>query len=210
MKQWAKFMDSAFWDEVWRSNADQVMVAERVLQRELATLKPGRALDLGCGDGANALALAAAGWQVTGVDCAASAIALARAAARSQGLDARFLCADFSDWQPDASYDLVISTYALPGGAAGQRTLRKAAQALRPGGTLLVAEWDRSMSAVWGIDAEELTTAAELAAALPELIIEHAERRRIPDMFSDPADPRAQAGAAASIAFLRARKPDSA
>ena len=203
-------MDAAFWDEVWRSDADQVMVAERVLQRELATLKPGRALDLGCGDGANALALAGAGWQVTGVDCAANAIALARATARSQGLDAHFLCADFSDWQPDASYDLVISTYALPGGAAGQGTLRKAARALRPGGTLLVAEWDRSMSAVWGIDAAELTTAAELAAALPELIIEHAERRCIPDMFSDPADPRAQAGAAANIAFLRARKPGSA
>ncbi len=203
-------MDAAFWDEIWRSDADQVMVAERVLQREVATLGPGRVLDLGCGNGANALALAAAGWQVTGVDCAASAIALARAAARSQGLDARFLCADFSDWQPDARYDLVISTYALPAGAAGQGMLRKAAQALRPGGILLVAEWDRSMSAVWGIEAEELTTAAELAAALPELIIEQAELRRIPNMFSDPADPRARAGAAASIAFLRARKPGRA
>ncbi len=203
-------MDAAFWDEVWRSDADQVMVVERVLQCELATLKPGRALDLGCGNGDNALALAAAGWQVTGIDCSAHAIALARAAAQEKGLGARFLCADFSDWQPEASYDLVISTYALPGAAAGQNILRKAAQALRPGGTLLVAEWDRSMSAVWGIDAAELTTAAELAAALPELIIEQAERRRILDMFSDPADPRAQAGAAANIAFLRARKPGSA
>ena len=203
-------MDSAFWDEVWRSDADQVMVVERVLERELAPLKPGRALDLGCGDGTNALTLAAAGWQVTGVDCAANAIALARAAARSQGLDARFLCADFSDWQPEASYDLVISTYALPGGAAGQDTLRKAALALRPGGTLLVAEWDRSMSTVWGVDQEEFTTVAALAAALPDLIIEQAAVRCIPDMFTDPADPRAQAGAAASIAFLRARKPGRA
>ncbi len=203
-------MDAAFWDEVWRSDADQVMVVERVLQRELATLKLGRALDLGCGDGANALALAAAGWQVTGIDCSAHAIRLARAAAQEKGLGARFLCADFCDWQPDASYDLVISTYALPAGAAGQRTLRKAAQALRPGGTLLVAEWDRSMSAVWGIDAEELTTVAALAAALPDLIIEQAAVRCIPDMFTDSADPRAQAGAAASIAFLRARKPGSA
>ena len=203
-------MDAAFWDEVWRSDADQVMVVECVLQRELAPLKPGRALDLGCGDGANALALAAAGWQVTGIDCSAHAITLARAAARSQGLDARFLCADFSDWQPDASYDLVISTYALPAGAAGQRTLRKAAQALRPGGTLLVAEWDRSMSTVWGVDQEEFTTVAALAAALPDLIIEQAAVRCIPDMFTDPADPRAQAGAAASIAFLRARKPGRA
>ena len=203
-------MDAAFWDEVWRSDADQVMVVERVLQRELATLSPGRALDLGCGDGANALALAAAGWQVTGIDCSAHAIMLARAAAQEKGLGARFLCADFSDWQPDASYDLVISTYALPAGAAGQRTLRKAAQALRPGGTLLVAEWDRSMSAVWGVDQEEFTTVAALAAALPDLIIEQAAVLCIPDMFTDPADPRAQAGAAARIAFLRARKPGRA
>ncbi len=203
-------MDAAFWEEAWRSEADQVMVVECVLQRELATLTPGRALDLGCGNGANALMLAAAGWQVTGIDCAASAIELARAAALARGLDARFCCADFSAWQSDAHYDLVISTYALPAGAAAQRTLQTAAQALRPGGTLLVAEWDRSMSAVWGIAAAELTTAAELAAALPELKIEVAEGRSIPDMFSDPADPRGQAGSGAQVAFLRARKPGSA
>ena len=200
-------MDVAFWTEAWRSEADQVMVADRVLQPELATLRPGRALDLGCGNGANALKLAAGGWQVTGIDCAAPAIALARSAAHDQGLDARFHCVDFGEWQPAARYDLVILTYALPAGAAARRVLQTAARALQPGGILLVAEWDRSMSASWGIDAEELTTPAELAAATPGLVIEKAELRCIADMFHDPADPRGSAGPGARVAFLRARKP---
>ncbi|MCY4525112.1 MAG: class I SAM-dependent methyltransferase, partial [Anaerolineaceae bacterium] len=114
-------MDSTFWEDAWRSDADSVMVTERVLQGELESLRPGSALDLGCGNGANTLMLAGAGWRVTGVDCSAQAIALARQAAQARGLDARFICSDFSEWQADARFDLVISTYALPGGAAGQR-----------------------------------------------------------------------------------------
>ena len=200
-------MDSAFWEEAWRSDADSVMVAERILQDELTSLRPGSALDLGCGSGENAMMLAEAGWRVTGVDCSAHAIALAREAARVRGLDVRFLQRDFTTWQPDARHDLVISTYALPAGAAGQGVLRMAAQALFPGGTLLVAEWDRSMGELWGVDSDEFTTVEALVAALPGLNVEEAGLRCIPDMYPDPADPRASHGAGARVAFLRARRP---
>ena len=200
-------MDSAFWEEAWRCDADSVMVAERVPRAELASLRPGCALDLGCGSGENAMMLAEAGWRVTGVDCSARAIALARDAARDRGLDLRFLCRDFTTWRPDTHYDLVISTYALPARAAGQGVLRMAARALVPGGTLLVAEWDRSMGELWGIAADEFTTAEALVAAVPGLIVEEAGLRDIPDMFADPADPRGSHGAGARVAFLRARRP---
>ncbi|MCE2489124.1 MAG: class I SAM-dependent methyltransferase [Anaerolineae bacterium] len=200
-------MDAAFWEDAWRSDADSVMVTERVLQGELESLRPGSALDLGCGNGANTLMLDGAGWRVTGVDCSARAIALARQAAQARGLDARFICNDFSQWQADTRFDLVISTYALPGGAAGQRVLRMAAQALAAGGTLLVAEWDRSMSEVWGVAAVEFTTVTALATAVPDLVVEKAELRSIPDMFVDPAHPRDSHGSLARVAFLRARKP---
>lgn len=200
-------MDSDFWEEAWRSDADNVMVADRLLQGELASLRPGSALDLGCGNGENAMMLAGEGWQVTGVDCSARAIALARDAARVRGLDVRFLCRDFTTWQPDARHDLVISTYALPAGAAGQGVLRMAAQALAPGGTLLVAEWDRSMAGPWGVAADAFTTVEALVAAVPGLIVEEAGLRCIPGFFVDPADPRASHGAGARVAFLRARRP---
>ncbi len=200
-------MDAAFREDAWHSDPDGVMVAERVLQGELESLRPGSALDLGCGNGANALMLAGAGWRVTGVDCSAQAIALARQAAQARGLNARFICSDFSQWQADARFDLVISTYALPGGAPGERVLRMAAQALAAEGTLLVAEWDRSMSDVWGVAAEAFTTVTALATAVPQLVVEKAELRSIPDMFVDPADPRDSHGSLARVAFLRARKP---
>ncbi len=200
-------MDSAFWEEAWRCDVGGVMVAERVLRGELASLRPGSALDLGCGSGENAMMLADAGWRVTGVDCSPRAIAFARDAARVSGLKVRFLCRDFTTWQPDSSHDLVISTYALPAGAAGQGVLRMAAGALVPGGTLLVAEWDRSMGELWGVAADEFTTVETLVAAVPGLIVEEAGLRNIPDMFADPADPRASHGAGARVAFLRARRP---
>lgn len=200
-------MDGAFWEHAWQYDAAGVMVADRVLQGELAPLRPGTALDLGCGNGDNAMMLAGAGWRVTGVDCSAQAIALARRAARDRGLDIRFLCRDFVQWRPDSGFDLVVCTYALPPGAERRRVLRMAAAALAPAGTLLVAEWDRSMGELWGLAADAFTTVEELAAALPALIVEKAELRSIPDMFDDPADPRASHGAAARVATLRARKP---
>jgi cyclopropane fatty-acyl-phospholipid synthase-like methyltransferase len=57
-------------------------------------LKPGRALDLGCGTGTNSLYLARHGWAVVGVDLAATAIHKARRKAREAGLSADFHTAD--------------------------------------------------------------------------------------------------------------------
>src|SRR5262250_3175307 len=83
--------DQSFWEQLWsktlREHGD--MVAHRppnaYLTAEAAGLSPGRALDAGCGHGAETLWLAAHGWHVTAVDFSASALAHARATADALG-----------------------------------------------------------------------------------------------------------------------------
>ena len=164
-------------------------------------------LDLGCGTGLNALMLAERGWSVLGVAWAEFAIDLATEAASSRGLDAQFVVGDITSWEPPGVFDLVISTYALPGGEDSRRTLQTAASALAEGGTLIVAEWDRSMAEGWGFDLDELPTPAEIVDMVPGLDIEAAEVRMISDMFEPSDDSWEQHGPAANIAFVRARKP---
>ncbi|MFE7980484.1 class I SAM-dependent methyltransferase [Streptomyces shenzhenensis] len=84
------------------------------LAEEISSLAPGTALDAGCGEGADAIWLAGQGWQVTGVDI--SAPALARAAADTPtdlAGRATWEKADVTDWQPTEAplYNLVTVSY---------------------------------------------------------------------------------------------------
>lgn len=199
-------LDRDFWDDAYRRDPSQVDVADQFLEAEIEDLEPGTALDLGCGSGTNGLKLARRGWSVTGVDWAEHAIKVARQAATAQGLDAAFIVADITEWMPLREFDLVISTYALPGGDMGRRTLQTAVASLAKGGTLIVAEWDRSMSEVWGFAEGELLTPDQIVALLPGLEIEKAEVRHLENAFPSPDDPRRHAGSTANVAFVRAQK----
>jgi len=200
-------MDKDFWNDAYRKDPSSVNVADQFLEAEIEDLEPGTALDLGCGAGTNALKLAEHGWSVMGVDWAEHAIALATEAAAEKGLDATFVVGDIAEWQPPYKFDLVISTYALPGGDKSRRTLQTAVAALARGGTLIVAEWDRSMSEVWEFGEDDLLSLDEIVGLLPELEIEKAEARYLEDAFPAPDDPRGHKGSAANVAFVRARKP---
>lgn len=108
------------------------------LERELAGVAPGTALDLGCGEGGDALWLARAGWAVTAVDIAPAALAIGKAAQQPDD-DITWVAADLADWRPPATYDLVAasflhSTVELPRDAI----LRRAAGAVAPGGRFIV------------------------------------------------------------------------
>lgn len=98
---------------------------------------PGRALDLACGAGRNALYLAGCGWDVVAVDAAASAIQLVRDRAAGQGLriDARVADLEAGDFAIEpAAYDLICDFFYL------QRDLfPKIREGVRPGG-LFAAE----------------------------------------------------------------------
>ena len=108
-------MDRQAWNQLYAGpDPDSGTGTETHFLAAAAELKPGSAVDLGCGPGALVLGLAELGWRVTGVDFAEAAIDLARAAARDRGLEATFVAADIAQWQPAQPFDLVISAYALP------------------------------------------------------------------------------------------------
>jgi SAM-dependent methyltransferase len=120
-------------DAIWSGNPNVVLVTE------VADLPPGRALDVGAGEGADVLWLAARGWAVTGADI--SSVALARAAqeAQRQRLEVDWRQVDLLNDPPaPASYDLVTAHFMhLPG--PDRRALYAAlADAVVPGGTLLL------------------------------------------------------------------------
>ena len=156
-------MEAAAWDDRYRGS-ELVWSAEpnRWVRQELTGLPPGRALDLACGEGRNALWLARCGWHVVGVDF--SAVALAKAARLAAAVSAgtggtaadgapahlgtapgQVLWVRADVTRPVAlprSVDLVVVAYLQLAAAARRRAMRLAAAALAGGGTLLVVAHD--------------------------------------------------------------------
>jgi 2-polyprenyl-3-methyl-5-hydroxy-6-metoxy-1,4-benzoquinol methylase len=132
------------WSQALREHGDRV--AQRPpnahLTAELAGLPPGRALDAGCGHGAEALWLAARGWQVTAVDFAATALAHARSTADTMGRDVadrvEWIEGDLGVWTPErGGYDLVACLYVHVAGAV-EEMVRRMAAGVAPRGTLFL------------------------------------------------------------------------
>ena len=140
--------DRAYWEQLWaktlREHPDKV--AHRPpnahLIAEIANLRPGRALDAGCGHGAETLWLAAHGWEVTAVDFSASALAQGSSMAEALGADiaARitWVEGDFAVWEPPPDhFDLVVSLYVHVAGSVDEM-VRRLAIGVAPGGTVLM------------------------------------------------------------------------
>lgn len=123
----------------------------RLLQ--LAAVKPGdTALDLCCGTGDVAFALAAAGAQATGVDFSAPmlAVAEARKATVHKPCAPVFLQGDALHTPfPDAHFDVVTISYGLRNLASVDGGLREMWRVLKPGGRLLVLDFGKPDNAVW-------------------------------------------------------------
>jgi SAM-dependent methyltransferase len=110
-------------------------------------LPPGKALDIAAGEGRNALWLAARGWHATAVDFSVVALRRAAALAKEQLCDdvgtLVTLEADVETWAPPArSYDLVLVAYLHLRKQQRSAILAAAAQAVAPGGTLLIVGHD--------------------------------------------------------------------
>jgi SAM-dependent methyltransferase len=161
-------------ETVWSAKPNRFLVAE------VAELPPGRALDLACGEGQNAIWLAGRGWQVTGVDFSEVAVSKARARAEREGVAADFLCADLLEYEPAAgSYELVLLLYFHLPPDGLRLVLGHARAGLAAGGTMVVLGHDRSnmTDGVGGpSDPSVHYTPAEIARELPSLEIEKAER----------------------------------
>lgn len=105
----------------------------------IAELVPGRALDVGCGEGADAIWLARNGWQVTATDISATAIDRARVAATTAGVDVAFDAVDVViDPPPTGGFDLVAISYPALKRTTGLAAVPSIIDAVAPGGHLLV------------------------------------------------------------------------
>ena len=138
-------MDSAQWDDrystselIWTGRANQFVEAH------LADLEPGTAIDLGAGEGRNAVWLASRGWTVTAVDFSQVGLDKAQQLAAEHGVEVATVCADATAWTPDAPADLVVLSYLQLPSEQQRLLLEHAATWLTPGGTLLVIAHDRS------------------------------------------------------------------
>ncbi|MFI6510953.1 class I SAM-dependent methyltransferase [Streptosporangium sp. NPDC050855] len=136
--------EEEFWDgrygeneRLWSGDPNAALV------REVSGLEPGSALDLGCGEGGDAIWLARQGWRVTAVDI--SGVALERAARHAAATAGDV--ADRIDWRrhdlavsfPEGTFDLVSAQFLhSPGDMPRERILRAAASAVAAGGVLLI------------------------------------------------------------------------
>ncbi|MEX0797782.1 MAG: class I SAM-dependent methyltransferase, partial [Acidimicrobiia bacterium] len=156
-------------DLVWSAAPNAALVGE------VSGMNPGRALDLGCGEGRNSIWLAEQGWDVTGVDFSNVAIERARAIAAQRGVSVKWEVADLNEYEPPRRwFDLVVDLYIhlIP---SERRTLtRKAAGAVAEGGTLVILGHDKS-NLVEGYggpqDEKLLHDPEEIASELTELTV---------------------------------------
>jgi SAM-dependent methyltransferase len=140
--------DRDFWEQLWsrtlRERAHDV--ARRPpnahLIAETTGLRPGLALDAGCGHGSDTLWLAAQGWRVTALDFSTAALTHARSVADAAGADLAgrvdWVEADLGSWTPQPRhYDLVACLYVHVAGSV-EEMVRRMGSGVAPGGTLLL------------------------------------------------------------------------
>ncbi len=117
----------------------------RFLVDKSSDLSPGRALDVACGEGRNAVWLAEQGWQVTGVDFSEVALEKASERAELRDVKAEWVLADLLDYRPaPRAFELVIVFYLQVPPAERREILRAAADAVAVGGRLLLVAHDSS------------------------------------------------------------------
>lgn len=173
-------MEAHDWDEryrgatlLWTERPNQFLV------EEISGLRPGRVLDLGTGEGRNAVWLAEQGWQVTAVDFSRVALDRGAAIAQRSGVDVEWVRADLTQYRPvAAAFDLVVILYLHLPPDARRGVLEQAVTALRPGGRLLIVGHDlenRVAGHGGPQDPSVLYTPNRIAAELPGLTMARAQ-----------------------------------
>ena len=183
---------------VWSAEPNRRFAAE------VGGLPPGRALDLACGEGRNAVWLAERGWRVTGVDFSDVALAKAAELAAGRGVEVDWVVADVLGYEPEPhAFDLVAVLYLQLPRDELRHAVRAAVGAVAPGGTLVVLAHDTTNLTVGHggpKDAAVLYTAEDVVPELEEMAVERAEA-------VERTVPLPDGEAVAVDAFVRARRP---
>ena len=204
------------WNQSYSGSVTDYAEPDSAMVDIIDGLTPGWALDIGCGAGGLVVALAQRGWQVTGIDIATKAIEAARKITQTKGVDAELFVADATTWKPNGTFDLITSSFALPGSKSGRASVFESMrESLAPGGTVLLKDFDSAMNRTGFFAGFDLVTVEELTAAFDGLDIirteivdtpthDHGSKRRHPDDYgSKGRQPRERWTAA----LLQARSP---
>jgi SAM-dependent methyltransferase len=180
MKRRFPLFDRSWWSFQWRYLKKHTPWDTQITPPEVMAFvsasRPGRALDLGCGTGTNAITLAKHGWQVTGVDFAPQAILAARRKAVAQHLEIDFRVGDVTDLiMLEGPFDYALDIGCLHSIAPDQqqRYAKGVQRLLRPGATFMLYAW---LPRIWqgkrrGIAAESIQALLEPGMQNQQIVI---------------------------------------
>nr|WP_321481862.1 class I SAM-dependent methyltransferase [uncultured Cohaesibacter sp.] len=161
-----------FWEGLYANASGETSGnPSTALARFAGDRTPGRALDLGCAKGDDAVWLAKQGWQVLGVDIAPAALRHAAANAVRNNVTVRFEQHDLSQSFPDGTFDLISANFLqTPFDLPWADIVRRAAKALSPCGLLLAVTHERVAPWAWSDSEQALPNAKDRFAdlALPQ------------------------------------------
>ncbi len=128
-----------YWDRAYSDPSLVFNTAPNAFLTEVVKgLKPGRALDIGMGQGRNSVYLAKLGWDVTGLDISERGMELARKSAEAAGVRIATIKASMDDFDYGVGqWDLIVATYE------GVSWLEAAAKGLKPGGFIVVEGYSK-------------------------------------------------------------------
>jgi 2-polyprenyl-3-methyl-5-hydroxy-6-metoxy-1,4-benzoquinol methylase len=172
------------WDERYTGLTDHLpgLKPNQVLIDSVSPLRPGRALDIGCGSGAEAVWLACRGWDVTALDVSAVALEHASRRATEAGVQVHWLRSRLEDADTRAGqFDLVTAFYPALLHSPDKGAQRALLAAVAPGGTLLVvhhADVDVEKAKSYGFDPADYLSHDDVAGLLGDDWHVQIERRR--------------------------------
>lgn len=174
--------DRERWDGKYAAKSvPERLAPDEWLMRQVSTLRPGRALELACGLGHNAIWLAQQGWQVDAVDVSLVGLNLAREFAERHRIDVNWIAADLDTYVPESeAYDLAVVFRFLD----RIRVPPLMEAALRPGGLLVYETFTQSHT--HRLDSHMRNPAFALAPGeLPQLFsaltVQTTEETELPD-----------------------------